>query len=176
MADTLADRARQSCRPRAVSSGENPPRGSGTSRPGARPRGRRASGPRDLRPQAAAVALEQPSELRAGDQGDDDVADRVSRVEPEAAAELDGPRRPGVRVEAVPLPDVHQAAEGEAEHEAEEREGNAPTDKRRGKCPDDPAASPGEHLPRRPRALPKEEVRHERRERPDAEARAGAEG
>src|SRR5439155_11401688 len=174
-ADIPADRARQSCRPGAVSSGDNPPRARRMSRPEARPRRRRASGPRDLRPQAAAVTLEQPSELGARDQGDDDVADRVRRVEPEAAAELDGQRCPGVWVEAVPLPDVHQAAEGEAEDEAEERERNAPADERRGEGADDAAAAPGEHLPRRPGTLAEEEVRGQRGECADTEARAGAE-
>src|SRR5207248_863931 len=117
-------------------------------------RARRASRPNDLGPEAPPVALEQSAQLGSGDERYHDVADRMRGVEPEAAAELDRQRGPGVRVEAVPLPDVHQPAEGEAEDETEERERNAASDERRSEGAGDPAAAPGQHLPRRAGGAP----------------------
>ena len=64
-------------------------------------------------------ALEQPSQLRPRGEREHEVPARVREVERDAAAELHRERGPRVRVERVPLPEVHQHAEGEAEHEAE---------------------------------------------------------
>ena len=78
-----------------------------------------------------------------------------------------------------PVADVLDSGEREADHRAHDRQRPAAdpsasvSDREPG--PDQAGRAPGGHLPRRPRPLAEEEVRHQPSERPDHEARAGAE-
>ena len=119
------------------------------------------------------VALEHAPQLGAGDEREDEVAGRVRDVERHAGAEPRQQRRLGVRVEAVPEPEVHDDAEGEAERDSERGEGEPAAQERPQQPAEQAAAAPGEHLPRRVRALAEEEVRGERGERADGEAARG---
>ena len=71
--------------------------------------------------------------LGTNDDREDDVADRVEGAEPDPSCEDERERLPGVRPEAVPVPEVHGAAEREAEREAEggERPPGSGSDRRR---------------------------------------------
>src|SRR5207247_7944593 len=60
----------------------------------------RRSSDLDLGSEAARVALEQPAELRADREGEDEVAGRVRSVEPDPARVERRERLPRVRVEA----------------------------------------------------------------------------
>src|SRR3712207_723927 len=80
-----------------------------------------SSSPRDLRSQAAIVALEHAAKLAAGRQRDEEVPGRVRGVEGHAARE-DDPERDVLEVR-VPRPEVHRKPVREAERGTEEREG-----------------------------------------------------
>src|SRR5215210_152143 len=82
-------------------------------------------------------------------------------AEPDTACVDDRQRLPRVGPEAVPVPDVHHAAEGEAEDAAERGERPAAANGSSGEGADDAATAPGEHLPRRPDPLAEVEVRDE---------------
>ncbi len=96
-------------------------------------------------------------------------------VERDAGGQPRQQRRLGVRIEGEPEPDVHQHPEREAEQEHERREREPAAEQRPGEAGEEAAAAPGQHLPRRVRALAEEEVRRDRGERADGEAAARAE-
>src|SRR6058998_1711276 len=111
----------------------------------ARPRPQRAratSRPHDLRVEAPAVTLEQASELGAGDEGERHIAESVGDVERKPAPDYEREGPPVVRPERVPLPHVHEEAEGEAEDEREQREDDTALQRPSEQRARDPARSP----------------------------------
>src|SRR5215207_9961896 len=134
------------------------------------------SGPGDLDAGAPLVALEHPPELGAHGERDENVADGVREVKRQSTAHLRQECRLRVRKERVPLPKVHESAEGHAEDKAGRGERDPIAEKRCQESSDETAGSPAEHLPRRPYALPEEEVGREGGKRPCREAAPRAEG
>src|SRR5262245_39272625 len=122
---------------------------------------RRASVPHDSRAQAAPVAFEQAPELWPRGERDEEVAGGMSEVERHASREHGRECRPRVRIEAEPEPEIHERAEAYAENGAEERERDAAVDRTPGKRTGEPTPGPTDHLPRRPRPLAEEEIRHD---------------
>ena len=74
------------------------------------------------------------------------------------------------------MPEVHQRPEREPEHDSRRaRTASGRASSAAASAGEDAAAAPGQHLPRRVRALAEEEVRRERGERTDREAAARSE-
>src|SRR5262249_44808784 len=121
-------------------------------------------GPGDLHPGASLVAFEHAPQLRPSREDKEHIPHSMRDVERETAADLKHERGPRVREERIPLPDVHEDAEAEAEDEADARKRPTAPQGLREQAADNSAEAPGEHLPWRPHALAEEKVRGERRE------------